>query len=78
MYKMCVAFLGVFLLSLHLSSQVMAQNVTTAVPMNATMSNYTMGPMVNTTSKGNGCERTDASTLLLPLAVAATLLHSWS
>ncbi|KAM7403973.1 hypothetical protein PAMA_004405 [Pampus argenteus] len=79
MYKMCVAFLGVFLLTLHLSSQVMAQNVTTttAMYMNTTMSNYTMAPTVNTTSKDNGCGRTDASTLL-PLALAAALLHGLS
>ena len=60
---------------------VQAQNATntTSTPMN--MTGYTMMPTVtgtmNVTDK-NGCGRLDSSTLLLPLALAASLLHGWS
>ncbi|KAJ4939067.1 hypothetical protein JOQ06_028529 [Pogonophryne albipinna] len=79
MNKMCLAFLGALLLALHLISTqvVQAQNST----VNTTMGNYTtMVPTtigVNTTLK-SGCGWTAASTLLLPLAVAASLLFGRS
>lgn len=60
---------------------VQAQNATDApMSMNMTM-NYTMTPTatVNVTPKDkNGSGRTDAFTLLLPLALTASLLHGWS
>ncbi|KAF3844619.1 hypothetical protein F7725_007782 [Dissostichus mawsoni] len=78
MNKMCLAFLGALLLALHLISTqvVQALNSTDNTPMNYT----TMVPTnigVNTTLKG-GCGWTAASTLLLPLAVAASLLFGRS
>ncbi|KAK5916457.1 hypothetical protein CgunFtcFv8_011437 [Champsocephalus gunnari] len=80
MNKMCLAFLGALLLALHLISTqvVQAQNST----VNTTMGNYTT--MVPTTTIGmnttlkSGCGWTAASTLLLPLAVAASLLFGRS
>lgn len=56
----------------------MAPNATDA-PMNMTtmMSNYTMTPTVMVTPK-NGSGMMDAFTLLLPLALAASVLLSCS
>lgn len=60
--------------------QVVQAQSTTGSPMNKTMSNHTMGPTasVNTTTAKSGSGRTDAFTLLLPLALGASLLHGWS
>ncbi|KAL3048934.1 hypothetical protein OYC64_008419 [Pagothenia borchgrevinki] len=77
---MCLAFLGALLLALHLISTqvVQAQNST----VNTTMGYYsTMVPTtigMNTTTLYSGCGWTAASTLLLPLAVAASLLFGRS
>ncbi|GAA6230853.1 signal transducer CD24-like [Lates japonicus] len=68
MNKLCIVYLGVFLLALHLSSQV-AQAQSMVAANNST---------TNVTTNKNGCERADGLTLLLPLALAAWLLHGWS
>ncbi|CAJ1074131.1 hypothetical protein E3U43_014968 [Xyrichtys novacula] len=79
---MCLVHLGLFLLALSiLSSQmVQAQNATEAPMLNTTKPNNTMTTLaVDVTEKGkSSCGRTDAFTLLLPLALGASLLHSWS
>lgn len=74
MSKMCLAYLGLFLLALSLlSSQVVQAQNSTEATMNATMT-----PSVNiTTDDKNSCGRTDVFTLLLPLALGTSLLHAW-
>eukprot|EP00064_Thunnus_orientalis_P004147 superscaffoldBa00000369_g4158 len=76
MNKMWVAYIGVLLLALHLSSQI----VVAQSDMNATISSTTP-PKPTTTvapTEKSGSVRNDAFTLFLPLALAASLLHSWS
>ncbi|KAK5857107.1 hypothetical protein PBY51_010373 [Eleginops maclovinus] len=76
MNKMCLAFIGALLLSLHLISTQVVQ------AQNSTMSNYTTMEPTTTisgnTSLNNDCVRTDAFALLLPLAVAASVLFGRS
>ncbi|KAG7510572.1 hypothetical protein JOB18_025590 [Solea senegalensis] len=77
MNKLSVIVLGVFLLAL-LSSQVVQAGITTAAP---TSGNHSVTPTasVNATSKDkSGCERSAGVSVLLPLALAASLLHGWS
>ncbi|TMS20995.1 hypothetical protein E3U43_014968 [Larimichthys crocea] len=82
MNKMCLAHLGVFLLALHLlSSQVVqaqaGKNMTSM--SNSTSYNMTtMGPVNVTSADKNGSGSIDAFTMLLPLAVIASLLYGWS
>ncbi|KAL7380681.1 hypothetical protein ABVT39_022236 [Epinephelus coioides] len=83
---MGIAYLGALLLALHLiSSQVVHAQVETkpdtVASKNGTVTNKpTVKPTSTTSSpsKDNGAGRTDAFTLLLPLAVGASLLLGWS
>lgn len=86
MKTLCTAYLAVLLLALHLSSQVIRAQTTAAATdstnMTATPSpgdNSSMAAMNTTTASPNsGSGITDAFTLLLPLAVASSLLHGCS
>lgn len=75
MNKMWVAYIGVLLLALHLSSQIVVaqSDVNATTPSTTTTSKPTVTP-----TEKSGSVRNDAFTLLLPLALAASLLHSWS
>ncbi|KAI9540980.1 hypothetical protein NQZ68_035267 [Dissostichus eleginoides] len=75
MNKMCLAFLGALLLALHLISTQVVQALNSTDMNYTTMVTTNIG--VNTTLNG-GCGWTAASTLLLPLAVAASLLFGRS
>ncbi|KAK9533266.1 hypothetical protein VZT92_008395 [Zoarces viviparus] len=74
MNKMCVAYLGALLLTLHLIPLQVVQAQTPGPATNATTANKTETPP----PKESGSGTTDCFTLLLPLAVAASLLHGWS
>ncbi|KAK2825890.1 hypothetical protein Q5P01_020104 [Channa striata] len=70
MTKMCVIYLGVLMLVLHLSSGAEPNNGTEANP------NTTATPTMTTPKSCSG--RAEAVLLLAPLALAASLLHTWS
>lgn len=58
---------------------VQAQNDTGSVNSTESNNNVTPTAVVNVTVKDkNGSGRIDAYTLLLPLALVASLLHGWS
>uniref|UniRef100_A0AAV2JAK0 Uncharacterized protein n=1 Tax=Knipowitschia caucasica TaxID=637954 RepID=A0AAV2JAK0_KNICA len=76
MNKLCLVFLGVFLIALHLTSQAQAQaRNTTMAPMAANTTMLHHNTTGNSTQDKSSGGRTEGSVLLLALALG--LLHGW-
>ncbi|KAK2891478.1 hypothetical protein Q8A73_017143 [Channa argus] len=75
---MFVVYLGFLILAVQLSSVVtQIHNTTTSPTAASTSANTSTKPA--TTTPANNCGRSDSFLLLLlPLALTASVLHSWS